>query len=221
MNIIAIVDDDDQLAETSKWDVEGAGYNAIVIRNGFFENIDALIKRIIDEADGAICDHRLSPRGFASFLGADLVARLYDLNVPALLITQFFQDTDVSIRTHRRKIPVLLRRDMANYEAIKVGLEYCVAELDGNFSVEREPVRTLLQIAGTTEEAGEEVCDVFIPGWNPQVSVRFPKLIISEDLRPSAVEGNFLFAKVNVGAKREEDIYFFDFEPAPTPSEDF
>lgn len=220
MKTIAIVDDDEKSAETSSWDVEEAGFETVVIRDQFADHLDELVKAIGDSADGALCDHRLAPKGLANFLGAELVASLYDANIPALLVTQFFQDTDVSIRKFRHKVPVLLRRDHANAESIREGLTQCLAELQGQFSDSRLPVRTLVHIAGLSDEAGEVVCDAFIRGWEPKVSIRFPKSMIPSSLQEHVGENTWFVAKANVGAHQPEDIYLFDFELAPEPADD-
>lgn len=93
--IIAIVDDDKELAETTAWDVEDAGYKPLLFFEGDFKNVNELASRIISEAQGAVCDHRLMNSGLANFYGAELVATLYDLKIPSLLITQYI-DIDAS-----------------------------------------------------------------------------------------------------------------------------
>ena len=124
---------------------------------------------IKQNASGALCDHRLAFGSYASFQGAELVAFLYDIGFPALLVTQYSEiDADVSIRKWRKKIPTLISREEMSAEFIKIGFEKCLSELRGTKNTERIAHRTLLRVTGREYELGEEVVDVVIPGWNPQ-----------------------------------------------------
>lgn len=106
---IAIVDDEEELAEVTSWEVEEAGYEPFLLVKGHFTSVDDLASVILENTQGAICDNRLTNSGLANFLGAELVAALYDQALPSLLISQFVEmDSSLSIRKWRRKIPVLL-----------------------------------------------------------------------------------------------------------------
>src|SRR6266581_4768081 len=85
---IAIVDDDSIDAQIPEQDVKYAGFEPIPIHRSFkkLEDLAAFIK---SEAQGALCAHRLSHYGFTNLYGAKLVAALYDLKIPAVLITQY------------------------------------------------------------------------------------------------------------------------------------
>jgi hypothetical protein len=96
---IAIVDDDQGLAEVTAWDLEEAGYEPFLLVEGYFTDVNELALRIMENTQGAVCDHRLSNSGLANFYGAELVATLYDRKLPSLLITQYTEmDTSLSIR---------------------------------------------------------------------------------------------------------------------------
>src|SRR5438874_12789731 len=104
---IAIVDDEGNDTQLPEWEVEAAGFEPVFI-NRPFRNVEELANFIKAEARGALCAHRLANYGFARFSGAKLVAHLYDLQVPALLISRYADiDKNVSIRRWRDKIPVL------------------------------------------------------------------------------------------------------------------
>lgn len=95
-NKIVIIDDEKNFAETAAWEVEDAGYEPILIVEGFFNDIDDLVLQIPKDTYGVLCDHRLGKSGLANFYGSDLVAALYDRKIPALLGTQFYDmDSDV------------------------------------------------------------------------------------------------------------------------------
>jgi len=214
--ITAIVDDEEILAEATGWEVEEAGFKPWLIVDGSFKQVSDLASYIAQNAQYALCDHRLAHYGLANFPGARLVAALYDLKIPSLLITQYTEiDADVSIRRYRRKIPVLLSRDEANASNIKKGIEDCVLELDGRVPSTRIPHRTLLNITNITSESNEDVIDVIIPSWNRHKAVRLPTSLISQELHSALAVDSWLFAHVNTGAEKSDDLYFEQFELAP------
>lgn len=219
---IAIVDDDQGLAETTGWEVEEAGYQPFFLFEGCFTDVNELVSIIVKNTQGAVCDHRLSNSGFANFYGAELVAALYERKLPSLLITQYTEmDTSLSIRRWRRKIPVLLSRDEADASNISKGIEDCRLELHGDIPSTRRPHRTIVRITNIDKESNERVVDAFVPGWNPHKAVRFPASLIPEEIRDYALKpGVRLFAHVNIGADKSDDLYFDKFELAPEPDDD-
>lgn len=217
---IAIVDDEKNLAESTGWDVEDAGFEPLII-DGAFSEVNALARYIAENAQGVLCDHRLANYGLTNFSGSTLLAELYDRKIPSILITQYTDiDADVSIRKHRRKIPVLLNRDEANATTIKKGIEDCILELGGTIPITRIPHRTLLNITHITNESNEKVIDVIVPSWNPHKAVRLPVALIPQELHSALVVDTWLFADVNTGAEKSDDLYFEHFELTPEPDED-
>lgn len=219
---IAIVDDDKTLAKATAWDIEEAGYEPFLLVDGYFTDVNSLASLIVENAQGAVCDHRLSNSRLANFYGAELVAALYERKLPSLLITQYIEmDTSLSIRKWRRKIPVLLSRDEADASSIAKGIEDCRLELCGDIPSSRKPHRTIVRITNIDEESNERVVDAFVPGWNPHMAVRFPASLIPEEIRDDALKpGVRLFAHVNIGAEKSDDLYFDKFELAPEPDDD-
>jgi hypothetical protein len=219
---IAIVDDDKGLAEATAWDIQEAGYEPFFLVEGYFTDVNELASRIAENAQGAVCDHRLSNSGLANFSGAELVAALYDRKLPSLLISQYIEmDTSLSIRRWRRKIPVLLSRDEADASSISKGIEDCRLELRGDIPSTRRPHRTIVRITNIDKASNERVVDAFVPGWNPHKAIRFPASLIPEEIRDDALKpGVRLFAHVNIGADKSDDLYFDKFELAPEPDDD-
>lgn len=219
---IAIVDDDKILAKATAWDIEEAGYEPFLLVEGYFTDVNKLVSLIVENAQGAVCDHRLSNSRLANFYGAELVAALYERKLPSLLITQYIEmDTSLSIRKWRRKIPVLLSRDEADASSIAKGIEDCRLELCGDIPNSRKPHRTIVRITNIDEESNERVVDAFVPGWNPHKAVRFPASLIPEEIRDDVLKpGVRLFAHVNIGADKSDDLYFDKFELAPDPDDD-
>lgn len=217
---IAIIDDDTKQSKAIAWEVEDAGYKPFLLDEGHFYNVNELVSLIRNKAEGAVCDHRLSNSGFANFYGAELVAALYDLQFPSLLITQYTEmDTSFSIRKWRDKIPVLLSREEAYASSIAKGIEDCISEFSGRVLSTRKPYRTIVRITNIDEESHEPVLDAFVPSWNPHKAVRFPASLVPEHIR-YVLKPNFcLFAHVNIGAGTSDDLYFKNFELAPEPDE--
>jgi hypothetical protein len=220
-NKIVVIDDEKDFAKTVEWEIEEAGYEPFPIVDGSFKEISELISCIPQDTYAVLCDHRLSKSGLADFYGSDLVAALYDLKIPALLDTQFYDmDNDVSIRKCRHKIPVLLNKDNVSASTIEEGIQFCLSELNGNFSSNRKSYRNIVRIIDLSKESEEDVVDVIIPSWNHNKAVRLPSSLIREwILEFEPVIGTRLIANVNSGARNPEDLYFTNFEIAPVPED--
>ncbi len=220
-NRIVVIDDEKDFVSAFEWEIEEAGYEPFsIVVDGSFKKLAELISCIPTDTYAVLCDHRLSKTtGFAGFHGSDLVAALYDQKVPALLDTQYYDmDSDVSIRKCRHKIPVLLDKDNVSALTIKEGIKLCLSELNGTFSTNRKSYRNIIRIVDISKESREDVVDVIIPSWNPNKAVRLPSSLICEwILEFEPVIGTRLIANVNSGAKNSEDLYFTNFEIAPSP----
>jgi hypothetical protein len=216
MKTIAIVDDNAQAAQVVSYHVEDAGFIPWHFpgKGGTVENA---VKKIKDNAEAAICDHRLSTLGFASFDGAELAARLIVENIPAVILSQFVDlDYGVSIRRWRANCPSLLTRDECRPETIKDALELCRREMNGEIVSGRRKHRTLVRIVDKQNEGEEQVIDAILPAWNRLRAVRFPATLVPVDLHPLLEKGEYLIAYVNLAATRPQDLFFRDFEkPLP------
>lgn len=212
MKTIAVIDDNAQAAEAVGYAVEDAGFTPWIFP-GTAGTVAFAADKIRENADAAICDHRLSPLGFANFDGAELAAALIDKKIPTVLISQFVnQDYDVSIRRWRARVPSLLCRDECSAETIKDALELCRREISGEVFAERRRHRTLVRIADIQNEGGEMVIDAILPAWNRQRAVRFPLSIVASPLHHLVKEGEYLIAYVNLGALNPEDLFLEEFE---------
>ena len=223
--IIALVDDDPIAAATLSVLLEDAGYEAVEVESPL-ESIESAIAQISRVATAAVCDHRLSPRGLAHFSGAELVAQLYAIKFPAVLISQFFKiDQNVSIRKYRSRIPILLARDEAGPDQLADAIRVCTDEISGQLLPQRKGWRTLIRLVAKDTEGGEDVVDAIIPGWRTDEAVRFPAKLLGPhksalpEGRSERLELRF-FAKVNIGAEDARDLYLEGFEPATEPPND-
>lgn len=217
---IAIIDDNSDARKLASIEVRDAGFDYF-LPDVVPQKIADMANLIKHNAAGALCDHRLAFGSYASFQGAELVAFLYDIGIPALLVTQYSEiDSDVSIRKWRRKIPTLISREDMSAESIKSGFEKCILELEGIKNAERTPHRTLVRVTGREQESGEAVIDAVIPGWNPQKAVRFPLSLIDPAIQKKVQPECRLFAYINIGASESEDLFFEGFELAPEPKDE-
>lgn len=212
---VAIIDDDPHEADVTRITLQDAGFKPIKLSNGF--KTEATIAAAVrNSAQAAICDHRLSFHGYAQFYGASVVAKLIQQGTPALLVTQFVnQDNDVSIRKWRRYIPVVLRRDDLDETQIVSGFGSCLKEINGEYLPGRKPWRSLVRVVDISFEDKQKVVDVIVPSWQPKESVRFPASLVPSAFRAKLAPGLRLFAMVNIGAEKSEDLFFYDFELAP------
>src|SRR5712671_4946160 len=106
---IAIIDDDADSRDTFASSARAAGYDPKIFAERY-RTIDMLLEQARKfRVKYALCDHRLNERPYASFYGAEAVARFYDVGIPAVLVTSYQRsDTETSIRPYRRRIPRLL-----------------------------------------------------------------------------------------------------------------
>jgi CheY-like chemotaxis protein len=226
---IAIIDDEEQSRETLAETLQLIGFEPFIVQDTFTKVSD-LAAYIKKNAQAVICDHRLSDRGLAPFTGAELMPLLYRDKVPSLLMTQYTEtDINVSIRKYRESIPIVIGRDdlVDLYDLDRIGIKFnkgfetCSQEFQGIMSSIRRPHRTLINIVDITTDSGEDVVEVFIPSWNPYRAVRFPISQIPKEIMTTVrdsldrKEEACLFACVNTGADKADDLYFTRFEIAP------
>lgn len=218
---VAVVDDDEAQAEITGLCLEEAGFEPLIVRTDHpfttHEELEEVLQQM--NAQASVCDHRLTHRRFSTFNGASHVAYEYDRRLPSILITQYVDiDVDVSIREHRRKIPVLLSRDLAEPENMRLGLRLAVEELNGRVPLQRIPHRALVRVTDIGNESNQTVVDALVSAWNPYRAVRFPLSLIPEELHRSVAPGVRFIANVNIGAETAEGLFFFGFELAPEPN---
>jgi len=216
---IAIVDDDAESRDSLAFLVEDAGYEPKLITGKFGNEKQLLIDAIREmEAFGVISDHRLSHGHLASFYGSELLASLYDLRIPSILITQFFDlDADTSIRKYRDKLPVVIARGQQSPESIGDLLEFSQKELVNGPTASRKPHRALIRIDDYSLGRQDGLIEGVITNWNSEFIVKFPAELIPEEVKRkmSGSDINRLMAFVNTGASDYRDIFITDIHLAP------
>lgn len=214
-----IIDDNPDQALTSEVLIQEAGFTPIVLE-GPLRSVDIAVDAVVKNGDWALCDHRLQLQKMAPFYGAELVAKLYDKHVPAILISQYTNiDIGVSIRRWRHKIPAVFTHREFETDLVRDALEQCLDEFAGKPHPRRRPYRTLVRVVQRTQDSGEDVIDVMVPGWRVDEAVRLPVSLIPETIRRKAQPGQRFFAQVNTGAEVSEELFFKDFQLAEDPDE--
>jgi hypothetical protein len=216
---VAVVDDEPDSAAGMVVAIEDAGLEPLVVTKKM-ENVDELRPLVEGSADAVLCDNRLDFSGYAPFPGAQAVAVLTTARIPAILVTMFLDSDSLStIRRFRYRIPVVLpRHDLA--KSLNSALATCLSELEGRYAPERRPRRVILRIEDVQRQGTDEWLDVVIPAWRAEHAVRLPADMVPQNLQSDLSRGGRLFAKVNIGAKAQEDLFFVDFEQAPPPRSD-
>lgn len=213
---VAVIDDQPDAADSTSIELEDAGYSPVVLADGF-QDVGALVDAVKSVASAAVCDHRLTVTGYAPFEGAQAVAALIEAGIPALLVTTYAMDFEVSIRAMRGRLPVVLNRsELGDPELIKQAFHSCTEEMAGRPPAWRRLRRTIISIDMVTTEEGEQVADALVPAWDPNRAVRFPVKLMGAAAEGIA-KGNAYFAMVNIGALRGEDLVLADFSLAPDP----
>ena len=160
--------------------------------------------------NAVFCDYHLKKHDYATFNGDELASQLYQSHIPVVLCTNY-TDWDLSVlRTRRRFIPEVIPYEDAEPKTILNAFQQCVAEFSGNFRDTRRPWRTLVRIEEISES--KDYVYVVVPGWNVHKKIRVQtesssQLRLSFDRLPTR-----LFAKVNIGAISDEQIYFCEWE---------
>lgn len=208
---VAIIDDNDDTRETMSDYLKGADFVPHLL-TGPFRTIDDLVSAVMRVSNAVVCDHRLTTRNFAPCSGAEVVDLCYRKSFPPVLITTWSKADIDQIRRYRRRIPVLLTPEEANPDTITRGFEACMAEFRDVFQSTRRPWRTLVRVEDVDFDQKPPVVYAVVPGWNSEEVIRFPLDMIPDDLYPFVKSGERFYAKVNIGAESQEDLYFDEFE---------
>ena len=212
---VAVVDDDEQARQAMAESIEDADLEPVV-QSERLKSVGELVRRLTTAADAALCDHRLTPRNYAAFQGAEAVAALYRKSFPALLITAWSTEDIDNIRPYRREIPVLLRSGRLEPRTIREGITVCLKEFDNVYTRDRVSQRVLLRI----EDVDPSFAYVIIPSWDPNTGLRLPREMFPSHL--GNVQRNMrFFAAVNIGALRSEDLFLERFEVAEEPGDSY
>jgi hypothetical protein len=200
---VLVVEDNLSAQEAYQYSLEDMELEPVLER-GPLGSLEDYISSATSRCDAAICDHHLAQSGYANFNGAKLVAEMNSRRRPAVLCTAWEEAGIDEIRLFRRNIPCLLKPDQLDPDSFRRALELCIDEFGGRFRPSRYPSRTLIRI----EDVDQDNAYVVVPGWNPQEVIRLALRAISSDVRAYIKVGARLHAHVNIGAERQEELYF-------------
>jgi hypothetical protein len=205
-----LVDDDPGVRQGLKYQVEFADMTPVEELGPHLGDLNSYLQRDV-RADAAISDFHLSPKGYAPFNGAELVAGWYKQNFPSLLCTRFEKAQIDIIRPHRRWIPTLLSPDDLNPDSLQAGLNMCIREISNEFIPARRPWRAQVHFI----EPDLDVHGFYfleLPAWQRSEIVRFRLEDIPGRIREKIVPGYRCFATSNLGAEDVDDIYVSEWE---------
>jgi hypothetical protein len=206
---IAIVDDEKSVRDNYEMSLDELKVEA-VNEAGPLPELEKFIHDARTRADAAVCDFKLRVRNYATFDGAELVARWFDTGFPALLCTKWDRANIDDMRRFRSKIPVLIRATELDADRIVEGLTVCVRELAGRVLDSRRCYRTLVRVEDS--DSTSLYVYVVVPAWNPAEVVRLLKTDIPDKVRPEVKPDARLYADVNLGAESYEDLFFRSWE---------
>lgn len=207
---IAIVDDDKSVRDNYEMSVEELNVNA-VNESGPLPDLDTFVQQEPTRAQAAVCDFKLRVKNYATFDGAELVARWFDVGFPALLCTKWDRANIDEMRRFRARIPVLIRPTDLDPDRIVEGLTVCIRELAGSPLSSRKSYRTLVRVEEVSDER-TSYAYVVVPAWNPAEVVRLLLTDIPEKVRLKVKPEARLYANVNLGAESYEELFFRSWE---------
>lgn len=214
---VTVVDDDVEDRSQLVEDLTDCGFEAKVIEGRYGANLERLVSDIKNfQSDIVICDHKLQPQQLASFSGAELVANLFQIHVPAILLTMYKSPARVEILKHRDRIPIVVGRDEFGHEQLPDLpniIELCRSEFAGQPSPSRRPHRVVVRVEDKRKVGVSDfVCDVVIPSWRPGHAVTIPKECFSSSFWPSVSAGDRFLGSVNIDAADENELFVIGLE---------
>lgn len=206
---IMVVDDDPDVRDAYAVSV-GVADRTPVEELGPLGALDEYIQRE-PPADAAVSDHRLTPTGYASFDGAELVAAWYRRRFPAILCTTFGKSNVDQFRSLRRWLPIVMLPEELTPDSLIEGLEYVQREFTGQFIAPRRPWRALVHFVDY-EDANRMVY-AKLPGWSSEaVALRLVDLPAALATQVTTVPDYRCYAIANLGAESNEELYVSEWE---------
>lgn len=208
---VAIVDDDAASRKSYELPLEDLSLSPDPVQ-GPLPNLQRFVAEIAARSDAALCDHHLRKANYADFNGAEVVASWYAVKFPAVLCTKWEKAEIDQIRRHRSRIPVLIQPEelAKDPETFIRGLEEVLFEMNGDFRPSRRPWRT--QVSFPEVDDNGLIVYAEVPAWPGGQVIRLQKTDLPETLLLQLKPDYRCHAKVNIGAERQEDLYFLDWE---------
>jgi hypothetical protein len=206
---VAIVDDQPEARESYEFSVIDAQLSP-VLEEGPLPDLGRYQEVIRERADALLCDHRLRVRAYASFDGAELVARCYEQGFPAVLCTRYQDAVPYEIRAYRERIPVLLEPSDLDPATLLKAFRDVVKELVEGPGPRRRAWRTQVHVVDVDDPL--DLLLVELPGWHSPSVVRLRLSQVPKNVRSLMRSCYRCHAKVNIGAEEAHELYFKDWE---------
>jgi len=204
---VFVIDDDRYSRESSGYTVEESPFTPVIQDQGIAD-LNVFLENNVSYTDAVVSDHHLKKRNYFPVNGAKVIFECYQRRIPAVLVTRYGQSEINEIRKFRENIPTVLTPDEFNPETLIRSLETCINEFLGNHKPERVAWRTLIRV----DDVVDNNVFIFIPGWDYQVSLSLNKLDLPKNIQDIIKPDMRIHAKVNVGAERQDELYFKDWE---------
>lgn len=207
---ICLVDDSPSSLESYGYTVEDAELEPLPLA-GELGTLEDAFARGFRGADAGLSDFELHTHSYASFNGAELVARWYKDGFPGILCTRYEKAQIERIRPLRRWIPVLLKPDDLNPDSLMQGLELSLKELHGDFMATRRPWRTQVHFL----YKDPDTFDTFfaeVPGWSVNEILKIRLHDLPQPLRSQVRDEFRCHAYANIGTGESEELFLSDWE---------
>jgi hypothetical protein len=206
---VKIIDDNPIARKATALNLYDARFSPIE-EPGPLGDLGAFIKTSIKTVDAIICDHRLTTHSYANFRGAEVVAKFYLKQKPAILSTAWSRADIVDLRYYRRYMPSVINSGELDPQTIMAGFRTCIQEIKGEFLPSRKPWRTLVRVVEADEK--ENVFNVELPGWDSNQVIKLPIDLVPVEFRSLTKEDYRFYAQVNIGADDQDDLFFDKLE---------
>lgn len=175
-------------------------------------NLSDIWESEFGECDAVISDLKLTAPGYAPFNGGTLLAECWRRNLPAVLCTSYSNGINQLLSRHElRHVAAVLPRAQFDLEKLREGLLRSIGELEGNFTPQRRPWRTQVEIVDVQDDAN--YVWVIVMGRSPDEKVMVYTNELPAEVQGYVQPGIILHALVNTGAKSAQDLYFDEWEP--------
>ena len=217
--VMGILDDDADLAKAVRLQLEDAGIKTVIANLDDIPTIERAIDWVGSNTQALICDVQLNHQHSGiDYNGAALMSSVIDkCNIPGVLTTGFKDDVGMLVRPYRHRVPVLVSRDETEEPDVLIaGVDVCREEIAHGRAPNRETHRVPLYVEKASLADGVAL-DARVGGWSRKASIRFPASMLGEKYDDMTVAtgivGRVFFARVNLGAEHENDLFFEDPEP--------
>jgi CheY-like chemotaxis protein len=219
VGVMGVLDDDANQAKAVRLQLEDAGIETVIANLDDIPTIERAIDWVSSQTQALICDVQLNHQHSGiDYNGAALMSTVIDqCGIPGVLTTGFKADVGMLVRPYRHRVPVLVSRDETEETDVLIaGVQICREEIAHGRAPNRETHRVPLYIEKASQADGVAL-DARVGGWSSKASIRFPATMLGEKFDTMAVAegivGRVFFARVNLGAEHESDLFFEDPEP--------